>query len=491
MNAIAKNTENNLDGLSVVVLSEMANNAAKNVETQMRTAVQNAIVAGRALIAAKSQVAHGEWLDWLRENWAFSQPMASKYMAIANYNHSYNLDSASSISEALRMIAEAKAEAKGNTEEQPELFGDDAHHVSLDDADDFICSTCKEAFATPVWHCESCDHHWPESVDLCRNCRAADADGLLSEDVGYEDDEDDVPEEDSIDEDIDLRTERPCEVEEFTRAYYTSEQWSQLDAIQRSELLSEQSDKKLNKQDTASIEWAQWSWNPITGCKHDCPYCYARDIANRFYQQKFEPSIYPARFACPENTNVPEQAKSDTAYKNVFAGSMADIWGRWVPAEWIELVLETVDRSPNWNFLFLTKFPQRVHEFGELPENAWMGTTVDCQDRVKNAEKAFSKMGGGIKWLSVEPMLTPLKFNSLELFDWVVIGGASRSAETPAWIPPLAWMIDLYNQAKDAGCAVYFKSNCGIDDEIRIKEFPWQAHSQTELPEQLKYLNIK
>lgn len=52
---------------------------------------------------------------------------------------------------------------------------------------------------------------------------------------------------------------------------------------------------KLNRQDSASIEWAQWSWNPVTGCKHDCPYCYARDIADRFYPQRFEPSIYPWR----------------------------------------------------------------------------------------------------------------------------------------------------------------------------------------------------
>lgn len=40
-----------------------------------------------------------------------------------------------------------------------------------------------------------------------------------------------------------------------------------------------------------NIEWAAYSWNPITGCLHNCPYCYARDIANRFYAQKFEPSI--------------------------------------------------------------------------------------------------------------------------------------------------------------------------------------------------------
>ena len=31
-----------------------------------------------------------------------------------------------------------------------------------------------------------------------------------------------------------------------------------------------------------SIEWADMTWNPLTGCCHGCKYCYARRIANRF-----------------------------------------------------------------------------------------------------------------------------------------------------------------------------------------------------------------
>jgi protein gp37 len=120
-----------------------------------------------------------------------------------------------------------------------------------------------------------------------------------------------------------------------------------------------------------------------------------------------------------------------------------------------------------------------------------MGTTVDCQDRVANAEKAFAKMGGGIKWLSIEPMLTPLKFKKLELFNWVVIGGASKSSQTPEWVPPLDWVVDLHKQARDAGCAIYYKDNMKLGDDLRIKEFPWEESSNKSLPDSMKYLNIK
>jgi protein gp37 len=273
--------------------------------------------------------------------------------------------------------------------------------------------------------------------------------------------------------------------------WLTIEEWEAKSEDERLRLFYA-SDKKMNKQDSTSIEWAQWSWNPITGCKHDCPYCYARDIANRFYKQKFEPSIYPARFNAPKNTSVPDKAEHDVAFRNVFTGSMADIFGRWVPDEWVHRVIGVVKECPQWNFLFLTKFPQRVHEYEKkLPSNAWMGTTVDCQDRVANAEKAFAKMSGGTKWLSIEPMLTPLRFERLDLFDWVVIGGASPSAQTPKWTPPFDWISDLHQQARDAGCKVYHKDNLGLGDDVRLREFPWIESSKAELPEKLKYLGIK
>lgn len=252
----------------------------------------------------------------------------------------------------------------------------------------------------------------------------------------------------------------------------TLTEWGSLTGEQQARILSIRGEKQFNKQDNDSIEWARWSWNPITGCKHDCPYCYARDIANRFYPQQFEPSILPARLSAPSHTQVPAAANSDVSYRNVFACSMADLFGRWVPAEWIEAVLQQVADNPQWNFLFLTKFPKRMAEF-KIPRNAWMGTTVDLQARVKSAEDAFEKVDCEVKWLSIEPMLQPLKFTRLELFDWVVIGGSSKSTQTPSWTPALDWIVDLHSAARRAGCRIYYKANAGMSDDLRIKEFPW------------------
>jgi protein gp37 len=233
----------------------------------------------------------------------------------------------------------------------------------------------------------------------------------------------------------------------------------------------------LNKQDSAGIEWAQFSWNPIVGCRHDCPYCYARDIALLYpeaFPHGFEPAFRPYMLNAPRNTPVPKEAMFDARFKNVFTGSMCDIFGRWVPAKWIEAILGIVHDNPQFNFLFLTKFPKRMSEF-EIPKNAWMGTTVDLQARVDNAEKAFAKLNkeAGIRWLSCEPLLEPLKFKNLDRFNWIVIGGAAKSSKTPAFHPPFPWIADLYWQAKAAKCAVYMKTNLGVAN--RVLELPFDA----------------
>lgn len=264
--------------------------------------------------------------------------------------------------------------------------------------------------------------------------------------------------------------------------------WRELPEEQRAAYLAVNGDKQFNKQDTASIEWAQWSWNPVTGCKHDCPYCYARDIADRFYPQKFEPSFYPQRLTAPKNTNVPAKAEQDIAFKNVFTCSMADLFGRWVPKEWIEAVLEATRTNPQWNFLFLTKFPKRLAEF-KFPANAWIGTTVDCQARVKAAEDAFEKVDASVKWLSVEPMIEPLKFTRLRLFNWLVIGGASHSTQTPEWRVPFDWWMPLHLEAKQLGLTVYHKDNLMTERE---RGYPTRAHDNpASAPTTFHYLKQK
>lgn len=226
-----------------------------------------------------------------------------------------------------------------------------------------------------------------------------------------------------------------------------------------------------------SIDWAWWSWNPVTGCHHGCNYCYAREIANSprmaaVYPYQFEPVYHPNRLQAPIKHKLPDDP--DPRSRRIFTCSMADLFGKWVPQEWILSVFDTVKACPDWDFLFLTKFPQRLKEIndamGGFPDNAWVGTTVDTRARVQLAEKAFQGIEAKVKWLSCEPMLEDLQFKSLSMFDLVVIGGqtASYFNKTPDFQPEWQWVEDLFFTARRDNCKIYWKENL----TVRPKEQP-------------------
>lgn len=233
--------------------------------------------------------------------------------------------------------------------------------------------------------------------------------------------------------------------------------------------------KPTFNQTTDSIEWAKWTWNPVTGCLHDCPYCYARDITKRYpdaFPHGFEPTFHDDRLEAPFNTKLP--ARQDQGHRNVFVCSMADLFGYWVDEEWIQKVLNACEEAPEWTFIFLTKNPQRLVEFA-FPENAWVGTTVDIQDRVAPAVSAFmdldqSEDRPSVLFLSCEPMLEPLDLgdDGLNPFDWVIIGGCSASSGMPANQPDFDWVLNLTVAAKKANCKIYWKPNL----KCRPTEYP-------------------
>lgn len=222
--------------------------------------------------------------------------------------------------------------------------------------------------------------------------------------------------------------------------------------------------KSVFNETNDSIEWAKRTWNPVTGCKHDCSFCYARDIANRFTGH-FEPELHESRLAAPKNTPLPKS--DENGNRNVFVCSMADLFGAWVDPEWIAKVLGAVRESPEWNYIFLTKNPKRLLEV-EWPDNAWVGTTVDVQSRVKPAQKAFRGLEAKVRFLSVEPMREKLVFGDLSMFDWVIIGGQSKTTGEPAMQPEWEWVESLMVEARKFGCKIYFKPNL----EVRPKEYP-------------------
>jgi len=221
---------------------------------------------------------------------------------------------------------------------------------------------------------------------------------------------------------------------------------------------------------TDNVDWASWTWNPVTGCEHGCEFCYARDIAGqaslqKYYPHGFKPAFHEYRLNAPKNTKVPSESSAES--KRVFVCSMADLFGKWVPKEWINAVFDACLESPEWQYIFLTKWPAKYKQL-PLVEGAWYGSSVVRQSDVRRVESALSVLQGKIiRWVNVEPMLEPIEFEDLSSWcSMVAIGSQTETHQlcgnVPAKAPEFDWVVDLVNQCRDAGVPYYLKANLGL-----------------------------
>ena len=228
------------------------------------------------------------------------------------------------------------------------------------------------------------------------------------------------------------------------------------------------------------IEWTDWTWNPITGCKHGCWYCYAKRGYERFHRT-FEPTFHPERIRELADLKPPSgrgrKPWIGEAYPDrwlIFTCSVADLFAPWTRPEWRDTVLERIAWTPNYMILqLLTKSPEGIPNDSTFRENVWLGATVTCQDEVKLLRDLIDIPTEGKFFASFEPLLGPIVLpdDLLESLDWIIIGkltGSARVKLNPEWVNHLiecAEIIDLPVFVKDSIVAE-------LGEKYRIREFP-------------------
>ena len=148
------------------------------------------------------------------------------------------------------------------------------------------------------------------------------------------------------------------------------------------------------------VGWARFSTNASTGCTHRCGrrYCYASDLALKFYPQAFAPCIHPARLDAFGNQSVPDPDRFHEWEKewshSVFYGSMTDHLNRAFPDWWIQAVIDEIGAHPEWHVYLLTQLGVRLGDF-VWPPNAMVGVTVTTQAEVRAAARTLRSVRGG------------------------------------------------------------------------------------------------
>ncbi|MEM1550914.1 MAG: DUF5131 family protein [Candidatus Bathyarchaeia archaeon] len=164
-----------------------------------------------------------------------------------------------------------------------------------------------------------------------------------------------------------------------------------------------------------------YSWNPIVGCLHNCIYCWSRRYAARLASRGVEP--YKSRGFSPTLVESRlRQRLPDGRF--IFVSDMGDMWGDWVPREWIERVLRVVRSKSRSRFLFLTKNPIRYLEFiDEFSDNTILGATIETNRDYKlsgapsprRRYETMLELDWKWKIIVIEPILD---FDE-EFIDWI------------------------------------------------------------------------
>ncbi len=163
------------------------------------------------------------------------------------------------------------------------------------------------------------------------------------------------------------------------------------------------------------------TWNPITGCMYNCVYCWARNYAKRLAAMKVEP--YRTHGFKPVFAEWRLKQKFPKG-EFIFVSDMGEMWGNWVPKEWILKVLNVLTAKPKTSFLFLTKNPKRYSEFlGTFTDNMLLGATIETNrpNKLSGAppyEERFEAMKN-LDWKHKAIVVEPILDFDPEFADWI------------------------------------------------------------------------
>lgn len=261
----------------------------------------------------------------------------------------------------------------------------------------------------------------------------------------------------------------------------------------------------------SSIEWTDVTDNIIAvegggwWCRKispGCANCYAARLnqntffgGNKLAYSGEVPPLFLRREICDAwaRQRVP---------KKHFVASMTDVFGEWVPQEWVSYFLDAMAAAPLQTFQVLTKRPEHAYRMikvwladrmlSELPENIWIGTSLESQAVAEYRVGWLLGMPAKVRFLSCEPLLGILDLSlwaqrfvhspsgnegwRIPGLHWVICGGESGSKARPM---ADVWARSLRAQCLMAGVPFFMKQMGGerkpfrpIPDELMVREFP-------------------
>jgi protein gp37 len=213
--------------------------------------------------------------------------------------------------------------------------------------------------------------------------------------------------------------------------------------------------------DNSTIEWTDTTWNPVTGCTKisaGCDNCYAARFSERFrgvpnhpFETGFDLTLRPERLLQPFAWKRPRM---------IFVNSMSDLFHKEVPRAHIAAVFDTMEKASRHIYQVLTKRSSLLQKFineryrdGTAPNHMWFGVSVENEQATSRITH-LQKTRASVRFLSVEPLISPVGKLCLDNIHWVIVGGESGPGARPM---KEEWVIDVRNQCLKARVPFFFK----------------------------------
>ena len=253
--------------------------------------------------------------------------------------------------------------------------------------------------------------------------------------------------------------------------------------------------------DKSDIEWTDATWNPVRGCvkvSPGCKNCYAETFAERWrgvkghpYEQGFDPRLVP------EMLDVPLRWKKG---RRIFVNSMSDLFGDFVPDDYIAAVFGVMMFATQHTFQVLTKRAERMPRFFEVlhdkpimvfegmqkygirevrgglgpfsvdaspmamaalmqgipwpARNIHLGVSVEDRKYGVPRIDHLRRTPAAVRFLSIEPLLEDVGRLDLSNIHQVIVGAESGGR---ARLMDEAWVRPIRDQAKEQGLAFFYK----------------------------------
>jgi protein gp37 len=170
------------------------------------------------------------------------------------------------------------------------------------------------------------------------------------------------------------------------------------------------------------------------------------------YKEGFKVAIHENTLDKPLRMKKPQM---------IFVNSMSDLFHKNVPTKFILKVFDIMNRAHWHTFQILTKRSDRLSKLNskiEWSPNIWMGVSVETERFVYRIDH-LRNIDASINFLSVEPLLSPIKNLNLRGIDWVIVGGESGPHARPM---KAEWVLDIRDQCLDVDVPFFFKQWGGV-----------------------------